>query len=179
MSIKSVSDLNSRPEVSEKDITPYEPEVGVLPQPASSDGGIRILKSDSCPSLSGQSTLTYQFGIKGESLLHVRLIANTGGGLFSNDWISCDLLEEFVANKTELTSGSFRSLFLNKSVNTGGFVMAVLKFIGLIQVSELNSRWHEHVPEMTFEHVKINMQEQKNDSIKASDPKGKRKSKEA
>ena len=178
MSIKYVSDLNSQPEVEEKDITSYEPEGGDLPQPDSLDVGIRILRSGSCPSLSGQSTLAYEFGIKGESFLHMRLVANTGGGLFSNDWISCDLLEEFLVNKMELTSGSFKALFPNKSVNTGGFVMAVLKFLGLIQVSELNSRWHEHVPEMTFERVKVNMQEQNDDSIKASNPKGKRKGKE-
>ena len=178
MSIETISNLHHQPELEEKDSASCESETGALPQSASLDGGIRILRSGSCPSLSGQSILAYEFGINGESLLHMRLIANTGGGLFSNDWISCDLLEEFLVNKTELTSGSFKALFPNKSVNTGGFVMAVLKFLGLIQVSELNSRWHEHVPEMTFERVKVNMQEQNDDSIKASNPKGKRKGKE-
>ena len=179
MSVKSVSDLQPKPAVEEKDINSHDSEVGNLSQSASLDGGIRILRGGTCPSLSGQSALTYQFGINGESLLYMRLIANTGGGLFSDDWISCTSLDEFVSNKTELTSGSFKAFFPNKSVNTGGFVMAVLKFLGLIQVSELNSRWHEHVSGMTFECVQVKPEEQKDDTIEQSEPKSKRKGKEA
>ncbi len=143
------------------------------------DRSIRVMDAISCPSLSGQSMLGFQFGVGNESDLFVRLISNTGGGLFSNDWISCDLLEEFVVGKVDLTSGSFKVIFPNKSVNTGGFVMAVLKFLGLIQVSELNSRWHEHVSGMTFECVQVKPEEQKDDTIEQSEPKSKRKGKEA
>lgn len=138
---------------------------------------IRAMDAISCPSLSGQSTLGFQFGVKDGSGLFVRLISNTGGGLFSNDWISCDLLEGFVVGKTELTSGSFKAFFPNKSVNTGGFVMAVLKYLGFIQVSELNSRWHEHVSGMTFQQV-IGDMEQVDESKKIDVSKGKRKTKE-
>lgn len=141
-------------------------------------GSIQSMGAISCPSLSGQSMLGFQFGVCNESGLFVRLVSNTGGGLFSNDWISCDLLEKFVVGKAELTSGSFKAFFPNKSVNTGGFVMAVLKFLGLIQVSELNSRWHEHVAGVTFEQV-IGDMEQVDESKKMDDSKGNRKSKEA
>ena len=141
------------------------------------DSSIRTMGEISCPSLSGQSMLVFQLGVKNESDLFVRLVSNTGGGLFSNDWISCELLEKFVVGKTELTSGSFKAFFPNKSVNTGGFVMAVLKYLGLIQVSELNSRWHEHVAGVNFEQV-IGSMEQVEESKKMDGSKGKRKSKE-
>ncbi|MCY1302485.1 hypothetical protein D9M70_521420 [compost metagenome] len=109
----------------------------------------------------------------------MRLIGNSGGGLFSSEWISCSLLEQFVSNKTELTSGSFKALFPNKSVNTGGFIMAVLRSLGLLQVSEVNSRWHEHVAGRTFEQLAIEDVAQEGEAKKLNGPKSKRKSKEA
>lgn len=179
MSIESVSDLHSQSETEDKNAISSESEVNVPTQFASPEEFIRILNSGSCPSLSGQSTLTYQFGIKDESFLCVRLTANTGGGLFSNDWISCDLLEKFMIDKTNLTSGSFKALFPSKSVNTGGFIMAVLRSLGLLQVSEINSRWHEYVVGKTFEQLSIDEVGQEAEAKKMDSPKSKRKSKEA
>lgn len=177
MSIEFVSDRNFQPEIEDKNTISSGSEFDVSPESANPDELIRILNSGSCPSLSGQSTLTYQIGIKDESVLCMRLTANTGGGLFSNDWISCDLLEKFVINKTNLTSGSFKALFPSKSVNTGGFIMAVLRSLGLLQVSEINSRWHEYVVGKTFEQLSID--EVGQEAKKMDSPKSKRKSKEA
>jgi hypothetical protein len=55
--------------------------------------------------------------------------------------------------RTELTAKSFHALHPGKSINTGGFVMAVLKDLGLIRANEENTRLHEHVPATTFEKV--------------------------
>ena len=46
---------------------------------------IRVLKEDSCRSLSGKSSLTYHVGCTAEFEVHFRLAASTGGGFFSDE----------------------------------------------------------------------------------------------
>ena len=84
-----------------------------------------------------------------------------------------------ISGAAELTSTSFKTLFPNKSVNTGGFVMAVVKALGLIQTNADNSRWHEHTKEMTFEQVAIEAMVQEDEAQRDGSTKGKRKPKEA
>jgi hypothetical protein len=123
--------------------------------------------------------LGYQLGCKGESELYLRLVSNTGSGFFSKEWIQCSMIEQLITGATELTSTSFKTLFPNKSVNTGGFVMAVTKALGLIQTNVDNSRWHEHTKEMTFEQVAIEAMVQEEEAQREGGTKGKRKPKEA
>ena len=52
-----------------------------------------------------------------------------------------------------MTAKSFQVLHPGKSINTGGFVMAVLRDLGLIRVNDENTRLNEHVPTTTFEQV--------------------------
>ncbi|MBJ2259633.1 hypothetical protein [Pseudomonas psychrophila] len=148
--------------------------------PITPDSLIRALKDGNCPSLTGRSTLGYQLGLKDESELYLRLISNTGSGFFSKEWIACSEIEQLITGAAELTSTSFKTLFPNKSVNTGGFVMAVIKAQGLIQSNVLNSRWHEQAKEMTFEQVTIEAMVFAEEAEKSVIPKatGKRKHKE-
>ena len=53
----------------------------------------------------------------------------------------------------ELTAKSFQALHEGRSINTGGFIAAVLKDLGLIRANEENTRLHEHVPTTTFDQV--------------------------
>lgn len=148
--------------------------------PENPDALIRVLKSGSCPSLTSRSTLGYQLGLKDESELYLKLISNTGSGFFSKEWVACSVIEQLIAGSAELTSTSFKAIFPNKSVNTGGFVMAVIKALGLIQTNVQNSRWHQQVPEMTFEQVAIEAMVQADETQPVLSPKptGKRKHKE-
>ena len=141
---------------------------------------IRVLKADNCPSLTARSSLGYELGLKDESELYLRLVSNTGSGFFSKEWIACSVIEQLITGASELTSTSFKTLFPNKSVNTGGFVMAVVKALGLIQTNVLNTRWHEQVAEVTFEQVTIEAMVHAEDAEKPISPKatGKRKHKE-
>ena len=172
--------MKSETEVQAPSVTDAAPEVvselspGSIPVATGADDQIRVLKSGSCPSLTGRSTLGYQLGCKGESELYLRLVSNTGSGFFSKEWIPCSMIEQLITGAAELTSTSFKTLFPNKSVNTGGFVMAVVKALGLIQTNADNSRWHEHIKEMTFEQVAIEAMVQREGGTK-----GKRKPKEA
>jgi len=149
--------------------------------PVTLDSLIRVLKEGNCPSLTGRSTLGYQLGLKDESELYLRLISNTGSGFFSKEWIACSVIEQLITGAAELTSTSFKTLFPNKSVNTGGFVMAVIKALGLIHSNVLNSRWHEQAKEMTFEQVTLEAMvfaEEAEKSVIPNKAAGKRKHKE-
>ena len=181
MSIESVSETENQ----SSSVTGASPEVVPEPVPGSTPGTIRlddqirVLKSGSCPSLTGRSTLGYQLGCKGESELYLKLVSNTGSGFYSKEWIPCLVIEQLITGAAELTSTSFKTLFPNKSVNTGGFVMAVIKALGLIQNNVENSRWHEHIKGMTFEQVAIEAMVQEDEAEKSAATKGKRKHKEA
>ena len=159
---------------------PISLEVSSTPSPEPLDTLIRVLKSATCPSLTGRSTLGYELGIKDESEMYLRLVSNTGSGFFSKEWVACSVIEQLITGVSDLTSTSFKALFPNKSVNTGGFVMAVVKELGLIHPNVQNARWHQHVSEMTFEQVAIEAMVQEEEVQQVVPPKatGKRKHKE-
>ena len=48
---------------------------------------MRVLKTATCKTLSGKSTLTYQIGAMPDSTVHLRISKNSGKGYFSNEWI--------------------------------------------------------------------------------------------
>lgn len=97
---------------------------------------VRVLKAATCPSLSGKSTLGYHLGIDPLSQWQLRIHANSGKGFHSKDWIALDsvlqLLERNPKSKP-LTSSSFLPMFSGKSINTSGFLLAVLKDVGLVR----------------------------------------------
>jgi len=113
---------------------------------------IGILYIGECPSVSGRSTLTYAVGKhEAEGTLHLRIADNTGKGMWCKDWAPAQAIEAIVAGAQELTAKSFQGLHPGKSINTGGFVLAALRDLGLIRPCEPNTRVHEHVPMTTLE----------------------------
>ena len=107
-----------------------------------------------CPSLSGRSILTYAIGRHAEdATLHLRIVRNSGGGMSCTDWAESSRIEGIVKGGPELTAKSFQSLHPGKSINTGGFLMAVLKDLGFIRPNAENTRLHEHIPTTTFEQI--------------------------
>ena len=128
---------------------PVETQPGTEPE----INPIQTLYEGQCESLSGRSTLTYAIGRHPEGTLHLRIVKNSGGGMFCDEWIEARLIDSIVRGATELTSRSFQALQPGRSVNGAGFAMAVLKALGLIRVNAENSRLHEHVPTETFEKV--------------------------
>ena len=105
-----------------------------------------------CPSISGRSILTYAIGRHKETgELHLRITDNSGKGMWFDGWAPAKDIDAIVKGQDELTAKSFHALHPGKSINTGGFVMAVLKDLGLIRANEENSRLHEHVPATTLE----------------------------
>lgn len=55
---------------------------------------IRVLRVETCPSLSHRSTLTFQVGCRAEGAVVLRLVANSAKGHFADDWVAwVDVLE--------------------------------------------------------------------------------------
>lgn len=116
---------------------------------------IKVIYEGECPSISGRSTLCFVVGRHTEDgTLHLRITANRGGaGMYCKDWASARAIQDVVLGEGELTAKSFHVLHEGRSINTGGFVLAALKDLGLIRNNEENTRLHEHAPTTTFEQV--------------------------
>ena len=122
--------------------------------PEETEPEIDELYTGDCPSISGRSTLTYAIGRhKDTGGLHLRIVDNSGKGMWFAGWASANAIDAIVKGQDELTAKSFHSLHPGKSINTGGFVLAVLRDLGLIRANEENTRLHEHVPATTLEKV--------------------------
>jgi hypothetical protein len=129
-------------------------QVETAAEPTPETDPITEIFSGECPSVSGRSILTYAIGRHNESgELHLRIVDNSGKGMWFNGWAAAKDIDSIVVGATELTAKSFHALHPGKSINTGGFVMAVLRDLGLIRANEENTRLHEHVPATTLEKV--------------------------
>lgn len=111
---------------------------------------VRILKVDHCPSLSGRSELTFHVGCIGEAI-QLRVYQNSGKGYFNQEWIPLSGIKEVLTSREQLTAASLRPIFIGKSVNTAGFVLTVLKHLGLIEISKENRRSYSHTESVAFD----------------------------
>jgi len=115
---------------------------------------IEVIYQGECLSLSGRSTLTYAIGRHIEDrALHLRIMSNSGGGMFCDEWASASAIQDIVLGASELTGKSLQPIWAGRSVNTLSFALSVLRDLDFIRPSEVNSRFHEHVPTTTFEKV--------------------------
>src|ERR1035437_7421370 len=133
MSIEIISDTESNPaDASTNDAAADTVET------------VRILGTSTCRSLSGKSTLTYTIAMDTEGQSQIALLCNDGRGYLNTDAIAFkDIQAELAKQPKEITSGSLRCLYPNKSNNSPGFFLAVFKAVGLVQVSTTNPRCYE------------------------------------
>jgi hypothetical protein len=115
---------------------------------------IKVLKTATCKTLSAKSTLTYQVGTDpDDESVHVRITKNTGGGFFSDEWVSLidirSVLDEQLEG-TPVTSYILAPIFSGKSVNTPGFVLSVLTHEKLLRPMKGKKRSHEPVDPEEF-----------------------------
>ncbi len=96
-----------------------------------------VLKQATCPSLSGASTLTYEIAADANGALYFRITGNSGGGVFSEEWVAWSAIEPALAD-SPVTAGSLKRARVckGKSANTPGFLLAVLKAEGLVMPLE-------------------------------------------
>ncbi len=102
---------------------------------------MHILKTDSCPSLSGRSILTYHIGHKNKEIFF-SLAENSKPGVLSREWISLQHMETLLAAEEYAftsKSSSPHTLYKGHSINSGGFMLAVLLKEGLVAKGERRS----------------------------------------
>ena len=86
---------------------------------------ISIIKTASCPSLSGRSTINYDIGTLGDSQ-YVRLSGNSGGGLYCKDWVSMADVQALLTGNPSVSSKTLQPVYAGKSANSPGFLLAAL-----------------------------------------------------
>ncbi len=114
---------------------------------------LRILKIGRCPTVSGKSTLTYHVGCTPESAIQIRLYANSGNGFLNQDWIAWTAIQERLkpqSGEAFFTSQVLHALFRGKSLNSPGFLMAVLKAEGVVKASAVKRRCYEPTKDAGF-----------------------------
>jgi hypothetical protein len=95
----------------------------------------RILKIGTCTSLSGRTTLTYHVGYRDDVCF--RIWATSGKGVFSKEWVCASDIQKLLKEHESLTAPLMLPLFtVGRSVNSAGFLLAVLKNEGLVSLSE-------------------------------------------
>jgi len=111
----------------------------------------RIIKIATCQTCSGKATLTYHFGCSDDKQVYIRIVANSGGGFFSDEWIKlADIQDALEGAPFPVTSFPLIKLFIGKSVNTPGFLLAVLKHEGLVKLLEGKIRGYEKLDPTPF-----------------------------
>lgn len=100
--------------------------------------------TSNCPSLSGKSKLTYEVGADPAKGLHARITKNTGSGWFSKNWVALQDVHELLTREgPPITFGTLLPLYAGRSVNTAGFLLAVLRHEGLVQPMADRPRCYE------------------------------------
>ncbi len=109
--------------------TPPKKTTGIKVSNKAEEPSLKIIKTGSCSTISNKSTLKYNVGVNDEGHMNIRVLSNTGGGFFSNEWVSLDSITAVlgeVPGDHPITSINLIPLFKGKSVNTPGYLLAVL-----------------------------------------------------
>ncbi len=115
---------------------------------------MKVLKTATCKSITGKSTLTYQLGTSPDSTVHIRISKNTGKGFFNPEWIALKDIQKALAKGRKgspLTSFLLQSLLKGGSVNTPAFLMAALTNERLLRVLKGKKRGHEFLDPEGFD----------------------------
>ena len=110
------------------------------------DESMTVVKTSTCDTLTKKSKLTYQIGTLPDGEVYVRIHKNSGNGFFSREWISLSDIQKTIAKipiGKPVTAIVLSDLFNGKSVNTPGFLLAVLAHEKLIIPMQGKKRSHE------------------------------------
>ena len=108
---------------------------------------IEIVVTQKTKTISGKSTLTYHLGKDEESNPWLRAWSSSGSGFFSNEYLLIPRIIEILENQNDasFTSFVFQPLFKGKSVNTPGFLAAILKAEKIIALEPGKQRKYVYV----------------------------------
>ncbi len=111
----------------------------------------RILKKAQCPTISGKSDLTYNIACDPQKAIYLRVASNSGGGFFSQEWVALKDIQQALRSGSPISAIRLMPLFRGQSVNTPGFLLAVLAAEGLIRPMPGKQRVHELVQGSDFQ----------------------------
>lgn len=104
-----------------------------------------ILKISTCASLSGRASITYHVGYRGQQEVCFRIWNTSGKGNFSKEWVCASDIQKVLAQNESVAALTLLPLFkVGRSVNTAGFLLAVLENEGLVELSADIA--HRYVP---------------------------------
>lgn len=111
---------------------------------------IRTIKTATCPSLSGKSTLIHSVGCDAEGQVYLRVEANSAGGYFKPGWVSLAAIQKATENATYISAFHLRPVFTGKSTNSPGFMLAVLKAESLVKLKDEKERTYVAIDTKDF-----------------------------
>ena len=112
------------------------------------DESMTITKTGTCDTLAKKSKLTYQIGTQPDGEVYFRIHKNSGNGFFSREWIALADIQKvlsMVPVGKPVTAIMLSDLFTGKSVNTPGFLLAVLVYEKILIPMQGKKRSHEPV----------------------------------
>ena len=103
---------------------------------------IAIVSTLKTKTASAKSDLTYHLGKDDADTPYVRIFQNTGNGFFSNEWLPLGAIIDILEGRKDasFTSTALEPLFSGKSVNTPGFLVAVLLKEKILELEPGKSR---------------------------------------
>jgi hypothetical protein len=107
---------------------------------------VHVIKKAKCPTLSSKSELYYCLGVDTDDHLMMKIYSNSGGGFFSDEWVSVSKILEALETcdpDKPITSIALNGLFRGRSVNTPAFLTAALKAEGVLSAIDGKQRSHE------------------------------------
>lgn len=97
---------------------------------------MRVLKVGTTASLSNRSTLGYAIGCDESNAIYLSLRSNTAAGMFSTNWIAFLDIANALVHADRISSASLSHLYMGRSKNGPGFMLAVLLAEGLVCPSD-------------------------------------------
>jgi hypothetical protein len=114
-------------------------ELKNLSSPLENDPSIRILKSGTCESLSGNVEVSWQLGAKsngdsGRPEILLRVTGSTGAGFFSPVWIPLQSIADIFGKlqaEQPITSAVLDSLY-SGSINSRAYLLSILRELSIV-----------------------------------------------
>jgi hypothetical protein len=108
----------------------------------------RIVRRGTCPTLNAKGELGYEIGVDSRGEVQLRVVENSGGGSFSDEWVGFRNIQAAFdrAPKAEPVSAHMLlPLFRGRSSNCCYFCAAVLRSEGLLTTSEKRRKRFDRV----------------------------------
>ncbi len=112
-------------------------------KPQAETPSITITKTGSCKTLNGKSKLEYALGKDATGKLHYRITKNDGGGHYSGAWVAAEAIQNALAKTDPITAYPLRAISPG-SVNTAGFILAVLVGEGVVEQVPKKTRHYRY-----------------------------------